>query len=53
LCFSRLKENGPETDFTEEFVWLPPSVRDSVDLRADEAVEAFWITNVSPCPCSR
>ena len=53
IVFSRLKENGPEIDFTEEFIWLPPSVRVSVDLWADEAVESFWITNVSPCPCSR
>ncbi len=53
LGFSRLKENAPDMDFSEEFVWLSPSVTVSIDLSADEAVELHWIGKVSTCPCSR
>jgi hypothetical protein len=53
IGFSRLKENGVEIEFSESFRWLPPSVRVAVDFWADEAVERYWIGNVSPCPCSR
>ena len=48
--FSRLKENGPEVDFEEQFTWKPASVEVSVDFWADEAVETYWL-NVAPCPC--
>ena len=53
IRFARLKEIGVDTEFSEEFVWLPPSVKVSVDFWADEAVERYWITNVSTCPCER
>jgi hypothetical protein len=53
IVFSRLKENGVEIEFSEKFTWLPPSVTVAVDFWADEAVERYWISNVSPCPCSR
>jgi hypothetical protein len=52
IRFARLTEYGVDIEFSEEFVWLPPSVRVSVDFGADEAVERYWITNVSTCPCS-
>jgi len=51
IGFSRLKENGTEVEFREQFIWLPPSVKVSVDFWADEAVEAYWIDNVAPCSC--
>lgn len=51
IGFSRLKENGIEVEFREQFIWLPPSVKVSVDFWADEAVEAYWIDNVAPCSC--
>ena len=56
IVFSRLKENGPEIEFREEFTWLefkwlPPSVEVGVDFWADEAVERYWLDNVTPCPC--
>jgi hypothetical protein len=51
IGFSRLKENGVEVEFREEFVWLPPAVKVSVDFWADEAVEAYWLDKVAPCPC--
>ena len=51
IVFSRLKEIGPEIEFREQFKWLPPSVKVAVDFWADEAVERYWIDNVSPCSC--
>ena len=51
IVFSRLKENAPEIDFEEQFVWKPTSVEVSVDFWADEAVEGYRLTNVAPCPC--
>ena len=53
IVFSRLKETGVEIEFSEKFTWLPPSVRVAVDFWADEAVEHYWISNVSACPCLR
>ena len=51
IGFSRLKENAVELEFREQFVWLPPEVKVSVDFWADEAVEAHWLDNVGQCPC--
>jgi len=51
VLFSRFKENAPEMDFTETFVWKPDSVEVSVNFWADEAVEAYWLHNVAACPC--
>jgi hypothetical protein len=52
LTFSRLKENGYEVLFTQQFVWKLPSVTVDMDFWADEAVERYWIQNVSPCTCA-
>jgi hypothetical protein len=52
LGLLRLKENGYEIDFRERFNWLSPSVKISVDFWADEAVEGYWIENVTPCICA-
>jgi hypothetical protein len=49
--FTRLKENGFETNFQSHFTWRPISVEVSVDFWADEAVEGFWLNNVAACPC--
>jgi hypothetical protein len=51
IVFTRLKENGPEIDFKEQFTWRPASVDVSVDFWADEAVERYWLNTVAPCPC--
>jgi len=51
IGFSRLKENGIEVEFREQSIWLPPSVKVSVDFWADEAVEAYWLDYVAPCSC--
>jgi len=51
IVFSRLKENGIEIEFREQFMWRPDSVGVSVDFWADEAVERYWLDNVATCPC--
>ena len=51
IGFSRLKENGMELEFREQFIWLPPSVKVGVDFWADEAVEHYWLGDADACPC--
>jgi hypothetical protein len=53
IVFSRQKENGIEIEFSEKFTWVPPAVTVAVDFWADEAVERYWISNVSACVCAR
>jgi len=53
IVFSRTKENGVEIEFSEKFTWSPPTVTVAVDFWADEAVERYWISNVSACVCAR
>jgi hypothetical protein len=52
LRISRLKETGYELDFRVPFIWRGPSVKIGVDFWADEAVERYWIDNVTPCECA-
>ena len=52
IVFSRLKENGPDIEFREPFIWKAPSVRVAVDFWPDEAVQRYWIDRVEPCPCA-
>ena len=49
--FSRLKENAPEIDFREQFMWKSPSTIVAVYFWADEAAESYWVDSVAPCPC--
>ena len=51
ILFTRLMENGPDADFTEQFTWKPGLVEVSVDFWADEAVEGYWLHSVAACPC--
>src|SRR3954469_3483016 len=51
IGFSRLKETGAELDFREQFIWLAPAVKVSVDFWADEAAEAYWFNKITPCRC--
>jgi hypothetical protein len=53
IVFTRLKENGVEIEFSEKFTWSPPAVTVVVDFWADEAVERYWISNVSACLCAQ
>jgi hypothetical protein len=52
LGISRRKETGYELDFRERFIWAAPSVKIGVDFGADEAVERYWIENVTRCKCA-
>lgn len=51
IVFSRLKENGLDTEFREQFTWQSASVEVSVDFWADEAVERYRLGDVAACPC--
>jgi hypothetical protein len=51
ILFTRLKENGMDIDFREQFTWKAPLVEVSVDFWADEAVGGYWVDNIAPCPC--
>jgi hypothetical protein len=51
IVFTRLKEIGPDLEFREQFIWLPPSVKVGVDFAADEAVAQYRIDNITPCSC--
>ena len=53
ILFTRLMENGPDADFTEQFEWKPGVVDVAVDFWADEAVEAYRITRITECSCQR
>ena len=52
IVFTRLKEVGPDVEFREQFIWLPPSVKVGVDFAADEAVDRYRIDNITPCLCA-
>lgn len=51
VVITRSKENAPDVEFRERFVWRAPSVKVGVDLWADEAVARYRIDAVTPCPC--
>jgi hypothetical protein len=51
IVFTRLLEIGPDLEFREQFVWMPPSVKVGVDFGAYEAVERYRIDNITPCVC--
>jgi hypothetical protein len=51
IVFDRLLEIGPDLEFREQFVWMPPSVKVGVDFGAYEAVARYRIDNVTPCVC--
>ena len=53
IGLSRLKENGVEVEFREQFIWSTPSSLVGVEFWADEAVEAYWIDSVQACPCAK
>ncbi|MGB9365514.1 MAG: hypothetical protein WCE79_05840 [Xanthobacteraceae bacterium] len=51
ILFTRLKENAPEVDFSEQFKWKLGSIDVSVPFWADEAVEGYWLHSITACPC--
>lgn len=51
--FLRLKENGPDLSFTEQFVWEEGRVQVSLKLWADEALHDYAIAYVERCACGK
>jgi hypothetical protein len=51
IMFTRQKENAPEFDFAEQFIWIPEVTEVSVDFWVDEAVEGYRLTGIAACPC--
>jgi hypothetical protein len=51
INFIRLKEMAPDLPFTEQFTWSAGQIEVSVNFWADEAVLAYSIGAVAPCPC--
>jgi hypothetical protein len=52
IVFTRIKENGVDLDFREQFIWMAPSAKIGITLAADEAVHHYRIDRVLPCICS-
>jgi hypothetical protein len=57
IVFERQKENAPDIQFRQEFMWVgfdwvPPVMKVEVDFAADEAVEGHWFDSITPCPCA-
>jgi hypothetical protein len=51
INFARLKENGPDLPFAEEFTWRAGEVEVTLDFWADESVLDYAIGDVAPCTC--
>jgi hypothetical protein len=51
IDFVRLKEDGPEMQFTKAFRWRPGRFEITVDFWFDEAVLDYRIGFVAPCVC--
>jgi hypothetical protein len=58
IVFTRLSENAPDLEFRKQFVWSAPSfvwqvpsVNVGLTFAADDAVEQYWIENITPCEC--
>jgi len=51
LGYTRLQEVGPDADFRERLTWRAPSVKVELEFAGIEAVQRYWIENVSACAC--
>jgi hypothetical protein len=52
LGYTRLQEVGPDADFRERLSWRASSVKVELEFAGTEAVQRYWIENVSACPCT-
>jgi hypothetical protein len=52
ILFTVWKENAPDTDYVENFKWIPDLNVISKEFWADEAVGAYKVKDIAPCPCS-
>ena len=52
ILFTVWKENAPDTEYVETFQWAPDLNVISKRFWADEAVGAYRVREVQPCPCA-
>jgi hypothetical protein len=52
IVFTLWKENAPDIEFVETFQWVPDLNVISKEFWADEAVGAYLVSEVRPCPCA-
>jgi hypothetical protein len=51
IDFIRVKEHGPDMQFTKQFAWTAGQFEVTVDFWADEAVLDYRIGFIAPCVC--
>jgi hypothetical protein len=52
ILFTVWKENAPDIEYVETFQWVPDLNVISKQFWADEAVGAYRVSEVHPCPCA-
>ena len=52
ILFTVWKENAPDTEFVETFNWTVDRNVISKEFWIDEAVGAYKVNDIAPCPCS-
>jgi hypothetical protein len=52
ILFTVFNENAPDIEFVETFNWTPHLNVISKEFWADEAVGAYTVKEIAPCPCS-
>ena len=53
ILFTVWKENAPDTEYAETFPWKLDLNVISKELWADEAVGAYRVSEIAPCPCRK
>ena len=53
IQFMLWKENAPDAEFVETFQWKPELNVISKELWVDEAVGAYRVSEIEPCPCRK
>jgi hypothetical protein len=53
ILFTVWKENAPDIEFAEAFSWKSDLNVISKDFWVDEALGAFRVSEVDPCPCRK
>ena len=53
ILFTLWKENAPDIEFAETFAWRPDLNVISKKFWVDEAVGAYRVSEVNPCPCRK
>jgi hypothetical protein len=53
IVFTAWKENAPDIEFAENFQWVPDLNVISKAFWIDEAVGAYRVSAIDPCPCRK